>query len=222
MIHEKISSYFGKIAEFPNGKHHRFRSWEHCFRFFRDIHSSGIAAHREQAAVQLGFYLASWGMYRGSSFLLQHDYTVHSEVVDCLASSRFAPLWEREFGSKADDSELVPVILESAEAIKNAYRQFAEPTDTLITKVLLGTFGCLPACDQYFIAGFRQAGRGYSNLNAKFVENLLAFSREHLTELRSEQATIRDQSGAHYPLMKLVDMYFWQLGNEVAGEQSQD
>ena len=166
----------------------------------------------------LGFYLASWGMYRGSTFLLQHAYTVHLGVVDCLASPRFAPLWEREFGSEADDVELVPVILEAAKEITKAYSQFGEPTETLVTKVLLGTFGCLPACDQYFIAGFRGAKLGYSYLNAKFVNKLLAFSCEHLTELRREQAIIKKHSGATYPLMKLVDMYFWQLGYEAGGQ----
>ncbi len=214
MIHEKISAYFGEVVGDPD---HRYRSWEHCYRFFREVKPSGIAAQRHHAALQLGFYLASWGMYRGSTFLLQHAYTVHLGVVDCLAAPRFAPLWEREFGSEATDVELVPVILDAAEEISKAYSQFGEPTETLVTKVILGTFGCLPACDQYFIAGFRGAGLGYSYLNAKFVKKLLAFCCEHLKELRREQAIIKAHSGAHYPLMKLVDMYFWQLGYE-AGE----
>lgn len=151
MIHEKISAYFGEIAGDP---HHRYRSWEHCYRFFRELTPSGIAAQRQNAALQLGFYLASWGMYRGSTFLLQRAYTVHLGVVDCLASPRFAPLWEREFGSEEEEVEFVPVILDAAKEISTAYGQFGEPTETLVTKVLLGTFGCLPACDQYFIAGF--------------------------------------------------------------------
>jgi hypothetical protein len=199
----------------------RWRSWETCYGFFRGVKPSGITAHQDHAVLQLGFYLASWGMYRGSTFLLKHSSAVHWKVVDCVASPRFAPLWEREFGSEADDVELVPVILEARDAVIEAYKEFGQPTETLVTKVLLGTFGCLPACDQYFIAGFRNAGLGYSNLNAKVVKKLLNFSREHLTELRSEQVTIRDQRGAHYPLMKLVDMYFWQLGYE-AGAQSED
>ncbi len=214
MIHEKISAYFGEVAGDP---HHRYRSWEHCYRFFREVTPSGIAAQRHTAALHLGFYLASWGMYRGSTFLLQRTYTVHLGVVDCLALPRFAPLWEHEFGSEVGDVELVPVILDAAGEITKAYSQFGEPTETLVTKVLLGTFGCLPACDQYFIAGFRSAGLGYSYLNTKLVKKLLAFFCEHLKELRREQATIRDHSGAHYPLMKLVDMYFWQLGYEAGG-----
>jgi hypothetical protein len=92
------SAYFGKVAGDP---HHRYRSCEHCYRFFRDLKASGFEAQRQNAALQLGFYLASWGMYRGSTFLLQHAYTVHLGVVDCLAFPRFAPLWEREFGCEA-------------------------------------------------------------------------------------------------------------------------
>src|SRR5258708_798666 len=123
MIHEKISAYFDNFAGY------RYRSWEHCYRFFRDVKSSGMPAHRDHAALHLGFYLASWGMYRGPSFLLKHDYTVHLPVVDCLASSHFAPLWEHEFGSEADDVNLVPVIQEAAKAIKAAYSPVHVPTE---------------------------------------------------------------------------------------------
>jgi hypothetical protein len=122
MIHEKTSAYFGKAAGDP---HHRYRFWEHCYRFFREVTPSGIAAQRQIAALQLGFYLASWGMYRGSTFLLQHAYTAHLGVVDCLAPPpRFAPPWERDFGSELDDVELVPVIMDGAEEISKAYSQF--------------------------------------------------------------------------------------------------
>src|SRR5262245_56952795 len=121
MIHEKISAYFGEVVGDP---HHRYGSWEHCYRFFQDVKPQGLATQREQAALQLAFYLASWGMYRGSSFLLQRAYTVHLGVVDCLASPHFTPLWGREFGGNAADIDLVPLILDAATEITKAYSQF--------------------------------------------------------------------------------------------------
>jgi len=211
MIHEKINAYFGEVVGDP---HHRYRSWEHCYHFFRTVTPSGLTTQRENAALQLGFYLASWGMYRRSTFLLQRAYTVHSGVIDCLTLPRFAPIWEHEFGADAADVALVPLILDAAKEIGKAYSQFGEPTETLVTKVLLGTFGCLPACDQYFVAGFRGAKLGHSSLNEKFINKLLDFSQANLTELRREQSIIKEHGGATYPLMKLVDMYFWQLGYE--------
>jgi hypothetical protein len=159
-------------------------------------------------------------MYRGSSFLLQYAYPVHRGVIDLVADARFDALWGADFGAGEADGQLVPQVEELIVGVRQAYKPFApatgsaQPTDTLITKVILGTFGCLPACDRYFINGFKGEGGQYSYLNGKFVKRILGFCQEHLAELQKEQASIEQSGGFHYPLMKLVDMYFWQLGYE--------
>jgi hypothetical protein len=209
-IREKIRAFYRGMT----GLHHRYRSWEHCFGYFHRLSPVDIANDREHAALQLGFYLASWGMYRGSSFLLQHAYTIHLGVIDQIVAPKFSVLWEHEFGAGEQDSALVPVILEAFDAIREAYGHFGLATDTLVTKVLLGTFGCLPACDKYFIEGFKSAGFQYSYVNARFVGRVLRFCKDANAELREEQQEIEKASGVHYPLMKLVDMYFWQIGIE--------
>jgi hypothetical protein len=206
-IHAEIQAYYGGMT----GAHHRYRSWEHCYRYFHKSTPEHVAADHDHAALQLAFYLASWGMYRGSSFLLQHDYTIHLAVIDQLVAPQFCVLWEQEFGAGDNDSKLVPIILEAVAAVRKAYRPFA-PSDTLVTKVLLGTFGCLPACDQYFKSGFKSAGFQYSYLNAGFIERVLCFCKANFAALREEQQTIETASGICYPLMKLIDMYFWQIG----------
>jgi hypothetical protein len=201
-------------------EHHRYRSWEHCYRYFHGSTIGTIQLDQDHAALQLGFYLASWGMYRGSSFLLQHAYTVHRGVVVQLAVPRFSALWEQEFGAGNNDEKLTPIILEVIDAIREAYRPFVpvaetgQPTDTLVTKIILGTFGCLPACDRFFIDGFKSTGLSYSYLNVKFVERVVHFCKDNFSELREEQDRIERIGGMRYPLMKLVDMYFWQIGFE--------
>jgi len=211
-ITECLRAYHNPVAA---DEHHRLRSWEHCYRYFRRVGPTGLAGERDTAALQLGFYLASWGMYRGSSFLLQRAYTVHRPVIDCLAESRFLPLWTREFGAGEHDTELQPLVLDAGAAVRRAYAP-DEPTDTLVTKVLLGTLGCLPACDSLFLRGFKAEGNGFSVLNERFVERLLRFCRANATDLSSEQHRIEGLGGVRYPLMKLVDMYFWQRGRELA------
>jgi hypothetical protein len=144
----------------------------------------------DHAALHLGFYLASWGMYRGRSFLLQHDYTIHLGVVDALMAPRFADLWKQEVGAGVNDGTLVPLVLEAITAIRDAYRPFTpqaesrQASDTVVTKVLLGTLGCLPACDRYFLAGFKDRGFKYSYADQTFVEQILYFCRNHIRELR--------------------------------------
>lgn len=216
LLQEKIHAYHGTMSS----EHHRYRSWEHCFTHFQTAHPSGLQADPKTAALHLAFYLASWGMYRGSSFLLQHAYTVHLGVVDLLASPRLSILWQQELGAGPNDTQLLPVILSAADAVRGAYQSFAaanesrDASDTLVTKVLLGTVGCLPACDRYFIDGFKAAGQSYSSPNAKFVTRLSQIAARNLPCLRTAQAQITSSTGVRYPLMKLLDMYFWQLGYE--------
>ena len=175
------------------------------------------------AALHLGSYLASWGMYRGSSFLLKYTYTAHLGVIEQLVSPELSVLWKHEFGGVENDFQLVPTILEAVSRIREAYRPFApaaesrQASDTLVTKTLLGTLGCMPACDRYFIDGFKRAGLKYSYLNGAFVCRVLGFCREHLSEFRGEQEKIEREGGIRYPLMKLVDMCFWQVGFELDG-----
>jgi len=154
-------------------------------------------------------------MYRGSSFLLQRGYTAHYGVIEKIFQPEFRSLWARDFGTSDNDTELIPTILDAVEEIRDAYRPVAESreaTDTLVTKVVLGTFGSLPASDRYFILGFKKEGYSCSGLNTRFVTQLLAFTREHRSELLQEQQAIERIGGIKYPLMKLVDMYFWQIG----------
>ena len=158
-------------------------------------------------------------MYRGSSFLLQHAYTVHRPVIDVVADGHYDELWEADLGGDSADTRFVPLVLELVARITAAYAPFVpadsgQPTDTLISKVMLGTFGCLPACDRYFLDGFKSQGLPFSRLNARFVERVIAFCQGHLPDLQAEQAKISNKRGIRYPLMKLVDMYFWQLGVE--------
>jgi hypothetical protein len=210
-VRTKIRGYHRGLA---GDEHHRYRSWEHCYRFFRQLTPSELTTQRDTAALQLAFYLASWGMYRGSTFLLQYAYTAHLGVIDCLSEPRFSPLWESEFGSGKNDLALVPTVLDVIQASRKAYEPFGYATDTLVTKVILGTLGCLPACDQYFIEGFNQAF-SYSSLNARFVDRLLLFCKDYLADLRGEQERIERSSRVHYPIMKLVDMCFWQTSKEL-------
>lgn len=210
-LHLKIARYHDSLAADP---HHRYRSWEHCYRFFRSRTREALVAEKDLAALHLGFYLASWGMYRGSSFLLQHAYSVHEGVVERLSSPPFSELWEKEIGADASDVQYVQSILDAVAAVKSAYAPYGAATDTLATKVLLGTLACLPACDRFFIDGFRDSGHQYSSLNGTFVERIIRFCSDHGAQLRSEQARIEAVSEVSYPLMKLADMYFWQIGYE--------
>ena len=77
LIIKLSTEFYNDLKTDENG---RYRSWEHCYSHFIKARGNPNADY-DYLSLQLAFYLASWGMYRGSSFLLQKDYRIHIPVV---------------------------------------------------------------------------------------------------------------------------------------------
>lgn len=210
--------------------HHRYRSWDHCYLFFRNRDSIINDEQIDLAALHLGFYLASWGMYRGRSFLLWKDYKIHTYAVRELLSEKYSPLWDLDVFAIEDEGPDVNLVLALVAALKDAYKtNIAEvngepkpvnPSDALATKIVLGTLGCTPASDRYFRAGLKHCQIPYSRFNRRHYLRMLDFCRGHSDELRTVQAQVGSDS-VKYPFMKLVDMYFWSIGRQLEDMTSQ-
>ncbi len=212
-ITETILAYYDDCK----GNETRYKSWEHCYKHFRlFLENKNNPEYLDLAALHLGFYLASWGMYRGSSFLIRYDYKIHSAVIRLLAEERFTKLWEQEFGVCSDNSDLTELLLTVVDEIKAAYP--TQPTYTLVTKIILGTLGSLPACDTYFLNGLKECKIPFSDVNRPFLKRLLEFSHGNQGVLEDVQRKIFERQAQElkiqYPIMKLVDMYFWTIGEK--------
>jgi hypothetical protein len=86
------------------------------------------------------------------------------------------------------------------------------PTDTLLSKIMLGTLGCVPAYDRYFIDGLKQMKMEHSGFNEASLNELFNFIEKNEKEIVQAQKLIMTKTQRHYPLMKILDMYFWQIG----------
>ena len=85
LIIKSSTEFYNDLKVDENG---RYRSWEHCYSYFIKARGSQEIDY-DYLSLQLAFYLASWGMYRGSSFLLQKDYKVHIPVVKELLNEKY-------------------------------------------------------------------------------------------------------------------------------------
>ena len=220
-IKKDILLVYKGIADDSN---HRYRSWEHCYKYFREKRPFNDETE-DIATLQLAFYLASWGMYRGSSQLLQKDYLVHLAIVKEITNSKYESLWDLDVGKLNEKSPEINLLFDLIEQLRKLYKnihvspdKYVSPTDTLITKVLLGTLGCVPAYDRFFTDGVRE-WKNHPEYTPKFpiylskksYIGLVDFYKQHKDSINEAQKEIGNQ-GIEYPTMKLVDMYFWQLG----------
>ena len=220
-IDELIDAAQTFYADARRDENGRSRSWEHCYRVFRDARTDP-SPDCDYLSLHLAFYLASWGMYRGSSFLLQKDYKVLSPVVeevlkpeyDCLFGVACVGLREDEVQGSLE--KLYKYIAKNFQPIRNevAGREVTTPVSpVLITKILMGTLGCVPAYDRFFqdgVATYKVMTQEYS---LESVRRLVDFYEEHNDRLEEARRGFEGDDLV-YPQMKLLDMGFWQIGFE--------
>lgn len=142
-IEGNLSDYLG--AREPTA---RYASFDYCFNHCRSHSGIGELATpslMELSCLHLGFYLASWGMLRGSSVLLRRSIKHYAPVIEVVASTR-PEIWEIDANAYTETA--IDGLLETARRLRGALPDGA--SDILVTKIMFGVFGCLPAFDTHF------------------------------------------------------------------------
>ena len=187
----------------------RSSSFDYCFNYFQSYREGGdvsVMSSRENmelSCLQLGFYLASWGMLRASSVLLQKSVRHYARVIEAIASMD-PEVWEIDAHCYTERN--IAILQEVAGELRAALLNKA--TDTLVTKIMLGVFGSVPAFDTYFRTGFgvgtlspralRKIGLYYTQ-KAQIIEN----GRVSTIDFSTGQPTKRK-----YTRAKVIDMIF--------------
>ena len=93
-IDENVRLYLEGNDTLPcRGADERYASFDYCYNYFQSFREQGcidrLASHEhlQQSCLQVGFYLASWGMFRGSTFLLQKSQRFLVPLVRCIAAT---------------------------------------------------------------------------------------------------------------------------------------
>lgn len=233
----KIINRFYSLIENYNerGSDTRYKSWEWCHEAF--LENKDKKDKIDFLSLHLAFYLASWGMYRGSSFLLQRDYKAHKVVVEEILKSDYKLLWN--YIPQKDNIEEANRLLFDRETgiywkIKKAYKieneenNINDASDTLITKILMGTFGCIPAFDRFLKAGIKyylnnSGDNENSHATYQLTSSIERINGSEVTEsfkalalfAIENEGELKVNSSFSYPPMKCVDMFFWEIGYEL-------
>ena len=209
----------------------RYKSWEHCHNAFKKAKEKKKLEENDidYLCLQLSTYLASWGMFR-NSFLLWCDYKVHTNVIkDVILNKKYSELWDIKLNNYNDHisklSDLIKDIKEHYEPIRKNVYKFLEKdmktdnglTDTLISKILLGTMACVPAYDRYFVLAVRKINITTGMFNTESIKKLI--NNEIVNEILKN---IPKKYSDKYPQMKLLDSCLWQYGYNLEKDEEAD
>jgi len=191
----------------------RYASFDYCYNYFQtyreraNVSAVAATANMELSCLHLGFYLASWGMLRGSTDLLQRSIKHLEPVVTAIAGAPPA-LWEIDANDYSDE---VWATLGGFNADLCAILS-GNASDTLTTKIMLGIFGCVPAFDTNFVRG-----AGVWKFSQTALRRVELFYREHAEVIeRYRQPTLDFATNGNthrkYTRAKVIDMIFFVEG----------
>ncbi len=170
-----VHRYYASLAPAPGNEYPRLRAWEYLWEYVWDPSRSWddltAPEQLDTTALHLGFYLANWGMFRGSSGLLQNS---NLDLMKALARQLFSGAGPELFelslvdfagnGARlAHNRKLLETVLGSMDALSSRVSW----TDTLKSKILLGVWGEFPALDRHYVAACRALypRRGLTSVN---------------------------------------------------------
>lgn len=214
-----ITPVVDKFKEDAADLHHRYYSFDFCYAHFRQ--SRALPPEQrdiEKSCQVLWSYLASWGMLRGSSFLLQKNPAYLKELVEWIYAQP-ENTWEidvEHYDTKAN------VILDLYNQAKDKILKGEEhQAVTLVTKILLGVFAIMPAYDRFFKETFSEiAGNkcGFTTPNKTSLDIIYQFYLKNQQEINQLSKALNVcnfnglPTGYHYSQAKIIDMYGFQTG----------
>lgn len=189
---------------------------DHSYDFIREEFIKNHGGNYDSTALYLFNYLASWGMLR-NSFLLQKNYKSLTHVVELLDTKYYDLLTFNPYAVTSPKDQSICDILNAAKDIKleiskltyskGAKTKNANATNTLVTKILLGTLGCAVAYDTNVCSGLRSI-----DLTGTFGKNslyeLCEFAKSYRTEIDNLIARYGAPKDVYTP-MKILDSYFF-------------
>ena len=199
-----------------SGPYDRYTSFDYCYNYFRQ--TKDLNEDVEKSCLTLGFYLASWGMFRGSSFILQHSVKQFYPTIQYI-NSLDKSVWSIDVDQYSEKN--IQTIIQIYQDIKRKLIQNDNTDLTLITKVLLGVFGFIPAFDSYFCDSFRMISEGrcgFRRLNRTsltFIGDFYNANQDVIDKLSSQTFTTdfmtEKKTNLCYPKAKIIDMYGFSL-----------
>lgn len=224
-IYKKIMNDFEEyVLKFIDcsGTKHRYASFDFCYSYFYQVHVLNESKNedKEKSCMVLWSYLASWGMLRGSSKLLQKSPAYLLPLINYIGEIYVEAI-------KIDVDNYVDVDDKGENNITKLIRFYEKieqklfdenidfiPSVTLVTKIMLGVFANVPAFDRYVKKVF-----DINVFNEKSLKKIACvYNKEKVIvdKLANKQKVLVFPTLKNlkltYTKAKIIDMYGFQKG----------
>lgn len=172
-----LDTFFEEVKSKP---FHGHRAWIRVYQNFQDTSVSD-----ELCTLSLWCYLASFGMMRGSSKLSKFDASRLFSIVKILRENRefFVNEIHENYSEKIIINTTKLVGLIQSDFNRGDEDNDISPTDTLVSKIVLASIGCIPALDRNVVKNAKEQNMFVTSLTNRGVADIYRFMQKWHQEL---------------------------------------
>lgn len=210
-----VDAFLGDGGRAPSRR--RERSWDFCYDYFQDHPSP--TEDIELSCLHLGYYLASWGMLRGSSYLFKNTNALHYRDTIEVIEHHNPTMRGWDVPAYLDQKRCAQYETVWAD-LRTALLPDGGRSLTLISKVMMGVWGCIPSFDSYFVSTYRalstsrseRAAWGRANADAlRMLHTVYDTHRNEIETVRHAHRVWSLSTGKPtdrpLPVAKVLDIY---------------
>ena len=217
-IKQAVFEHHKKDGKDKFDKNQRMASFDFCYNYFHDYQGHLAGDNLERSCMELWGYLASFGMIKGKSgLLLRNSPASLSKLIEFFDGSDCEKLWGLDIPNY--NTTTIGIIVESYNEISKKIKSIdVTPTLTLVTKIMMGIWGCVPAFDRNFKKWI------INDLNSdcyyeKSLSDIFTFYNNHKTTFKDIFINTIDIYGNKtsyiYSQAKLLDMFGFTKGKQL-------
>lgn len=202
-----------------------YRQWEDCRQAFKQARRGKSDIVQGELAQKLAQYLIRFKMKRGNRNPFLATPELLTNVVSCILSSDYDALFDLTPEKILDKwscvkplcmvaTDLSDELCKVATAFSDQHRMAPnyQPTMTMITKILMGTYATVPAFDQFLVIPLHAKGSNTGhNLPVKHIVRMAQYYVDNADRFQEAVESFNDKLSEYSP-MRLVDMVMWGEG----------
>lgn len=218
MLDNFDSELFRKKIEDIYNENSRGYAWIDLNKAFRERKTKSYSD--EYLAKELFIFLSNWGMVARGAFLMQHSYRILVPVIKILLNEKYEILQNPEIDVVEQN---ISKIIELKDKISFELSTFSGNknkvvSDTLLSKIIMGVFGCTVTYDTYIKEELlgeksKKSGRTGKIASASFSEKSLkaicGYYKENIEKLEPLRNRFKMPDGELYPPLKFLDILMW-------------
>ncbi len=176
----------------------------------------------DEKAKELFIFLANWGMVARGSFLMKHTWRILKSVVEILQKSEYKELRNPEIEKIEKNIDLIIQLRDEIDKSLKTYHDNKTVSYTLISKILLGTLGCIVAYDRNVKQTLSESEIAFPYFNKKSISALCEYYIQNKTDFENLRKKVENRTNKKCPPFKLLDLVLWSAASANNGDESEE